>query len=102
MSRPRHAWLAVLLGAAPHLVLWVIVRAVGEWPFAATDVSAVPYALYGGPELIIVPAGCVIVAAVAAVRRTRPWAFWLLLGTFGGATFVFLTAAAEATRQVSL
>ena len=61
-----------------------------------------PFAVYGASELSIVPATLLAVILLAAVRRTRPWVLWLLLGTLGGATAVFMNLALSAVTRVGV
>ncbi|WP_250035040.1 hypothetical protein [Paractinoplanes maris] len=98
-TRPRRWWLAVLLGAAPHLVVLVYFA----WPrdvwftWSEGSEASIPYVVYGRPELIIIPLSILAVLALTARRRSRPWALWLLLGTLAGATSVLLVLAGAAS-----
>ncbi len=90
----------MLLGATPHLALLAHVT----WPrtvefgwTAGGELAEIPFALYSASELYIVPATLVVVVAAAAVRRARPWALWLLLGTLAGATAMLMVLATAAT-----
>src|SRR3712207_9293043 len=57
------------------------------WPrhwwlsWQAGSEASIPYVVYAWPEPVIIPLGILAVVIVAARRRTRPWALWLLLGT---------------------
>ena len=72
------------------------------WPrhwwlsWQAGSEASIPYVVYAWPEPVIIPLGILAVVIVAARRRTRPWALWLLLGTLAGATSVLLTLATAA------
>lgn len=98
MARPRGWWLAVLVGAAPH----VVVLAHLYWPrtvyFGLVEgvADAIPFARYGRSELIIVPVTLLLTLGVAIIARTRRLALWLLLGTLAGATLVLLGLAQAA------
>jgi hypothetical protein len=92
--RPRRWWLAVILGAAPHLVVLAHFRwfPQDDWGWiVGVDSTGVPFAPYGTPALYIVPAMLLIAAGLAVVRRTRRWALWVVLGTLAGATAVLMT-----------
>jgi hypothetical protein len=100
---PPRAWPAILLGVAPHLVV-IGVGASTDVTFVALEgaVCAIPFALYGPAELVIVPAALVLAGLGWAVRRIRPWPLWFALGTLAGATAVLLTAAATAAKYASV
>ncbi|RZU51609.1 hypothetical protein EV385_3442 [Krasilnikovia cinnamomea] len=82
----------------PHLLLLAYVWRPREldfgWVEGAED--AIPFALYGKSELIIVPATLLLTIAAAVTPRSRPFAMWLLLGTLAGATLVLLTLSGAA------
>ena len=90
--------LAILVAAAPHLVLlgrlW--------WPrtqflaWIGTDMAGLPFALYSKAELTIVPTTLSLTLIAALISQTRPLALWLLLGTLSGATLVLLALAQAA------
>jgi hypothetical protein len=84
----------VLAGAAPHAAVLVYITRPRWWAVQYVGEEAgIPYALYGWLELVLVPLSLVLVVAVAAMRRTRQWAVWFLLGTLGGATAVLMALA---------
>jgi hypothetical protein len=97
LARPRLWWLAVAIGATPHVVLIASMARPREIGWLATDLASVPYTIFSRSELVIVPVTVLFAIALAIPRTTRPWALWLLLGTLAGATAVLMTLAAEAT-----
>ncbi len=97
-------WLAVLFGAAPHLAIVVYSGMPREFGFMGPEnqLGLVTFAIYGTPELYIVPATLLVAVGLWAARRTRFLALWVLLGTLGGATVVLLTLVSTAHTEIAI
>ncbi|WP_199515949.1 hypothetical protein [Nucisporomicrobium flavum] len=104
MTYPPHTWLALALGAGPHVAVVAVGAAAGEWPFLTLEgaVCAIPFALYGRAELIIVPVSLILVIVAGAFHRVRPWRLWFFIGTLVGAVLVLMIAAVQAGQVVSI